>query len=96
MTGVVRALWRGTLAVATLGSFLLALYDTRVDTDDTDGPEQRFSVAGEHNDVDLHLHFGSDGAERTSGPAGGGDTTRDSDDGSPADDDREGKAGPRS
>lgn len=57
ITGVVRVLWNLILAIATLGSFALAVHNYRRD-DDSSGPSTRFSVRGRNHDIDFHVHIG--------------------------------------
>lgn len=57
VTGFLGGVWSLLLAVATLGSFALAVHNYRRD-DDPSGPSMEFRVSGRRNDVDYHLHFG--------------------------------------
>jgi len=65
VTDVVRGIWNLSIALATLGSFVLAVYNYRRD-DDTDGPPTQFSVRGENHDIDFHLHMGESNASSES------------------------------
>lgn len=57
ITGSLRSLWSLILAVATLGSFALAVHSYRRD-DDPSGPSTQFSVRGRNHDIDFHVHIG--------------------------------------
>lgn len=57
ITGLLRSLWSLILAVATLGSFALAVHSYRRD-DDPSGPSTQFSVRGRNHDIDFHVHIG--------------------------------------
>ncbi|WP_157884850.1 hypothetical protein [Halorubrum aethiopicum] len=57
ITDVFRVFWSLILAVATLGSFALAVHSYRRD-DDPSGPPTQFSVRGRNHDIDFHVHIG--------------------------------------
>ncbi|MFD1572214.1 hypothetical protein [Halorubrum laminariae] len=57
VTGFLGGIWSLLLAIATLGSFALAVHNYRHD-DDPSGPSMQFSVRGRNNDVDYHVHIG--------------------------------------
>lgn len=68
VTEILRTGWRALLAVATVGSFLLAVYNASTDDTPSDGPASTFEIKGENHDIDVHLH-GMDAPDREEQPA---------------------------
>lgn len=69
ITGVVGTIWSLLLGVATLGSFALGAHNFR-STDNSGGPATEFSIEGETQDIDVHLHVNGrqeneEGAQQT-------------------------------
>lgn len=56
ITGLVRAAWQIAAGLATIGSFLLAIYNARRKEPSPEGPARHFEIKGENHDIDVHLH----------------------------------------
>ncbi|WP_436930115.1 hypothetical protein [Halosimplex halobium] len=96
VTGVLRTLWRTLLAIATLGSFLLAVRNARDDGTSSDSPARTFEIKGENHDIDVHLHGidpTGDGArtDRADGSTADGSERRTTDDAERDGEKREGR-----
>lgn len=55
VTGVLQTFWQFLLAAATVGSFLLAIYNALSEEPSSDGPTRTFVIRGENHDIDVHL-----------------------------------------
>jgi hypothetical protein len=57
VTTTVRVLWRVVLGLATLGSFLIGVYNS-VSREADGGPTRGFEIKGRNHDIDFHVHIG--------------------------------------
>lgn len=80
VTAIVELIWRAVLGVATLGSFLLEIYNFRSKAESADDSITGLEIGGMNHDIDFHVHVS--GAPDSGGP-GSGDTAGD---GSPSSD----------
>lgn len=56
VTRLIQTFWRVFLGIATIGSFLLAIYNRTTDEHSPRGTARGFEIRGRNHDIDFHVH----------------------------------------